>query len=157
MADAGSKGSTGSSPHPKEGEGKGGERRPKAAAPAEGAPGLAVKMAWLALRYDLGGAWPVGGVPFSFPVVSNRLFEMGAPDSDNVLIVPCPADLAQGLAETHPASCQLVKGRLPELHLHEGKQGANQALVQDYLAAHPARSTSVSLGDWRKPITLPKG
>ena len=154
-ADGQSKG--GSSPHPEKGGGKGGsERRPKAASPPADPPGLAIKMAWLALRYDLGGSWLVGGVPFTFPVVTNRLHEMGAPEGDNVLIVPCPAELAAGLAETHPASCQLVKGRLPELHLHEGKEGANQGLVQDYLDAHPARSTSVSLGDWRKPISLPK-
>ena len=153
MAASGSKGSSGKSSHPKPG---GRSRTAKPATPAEGAPEVAVKMGWLALRYDLGASYNLGGVTFTLPVVTKRLHDIGAPEGDNVLFVPCPEELALGLGEVHPASCKAVKGKLGALHLHEGDQGNNQQLVYDYLDAHPPRSAAVAPGDWSKPLSLPK-
>ena len=150
MAESGqSKGKSGTPP-----KNGGGRTRKSPEHPAGGEPSDGIRMGWLALRYDIGGSWLFGGVPFTFPVVTEQLRAMDAPATDNVVIVVCPADLAEGLGNRSPESCKPVKGRLSELHLYEGKDGRNQGLLYEYLAAHPARSTEVE--DWRKPISLPK-
>ena len=152
MADSGSKGSSGKSSHPS----PGGRSRTAKPAKTGGEPETAVKMGWLALRYDLGATYNLGGATFDLPVVTKKLHDIGAPEGDNVLFVPCPEELALGLGEVHPASCKAVKGKLAALHLHEDGEGNNQQLLYDYLDAHPPRSAEVPPGDWSKPLSLPK-
>ena len=49
-------------------------------------------------------------------------------ENDNVIIVPRPADLVEGISQRAPYLAKPVKGRLPELHLYPLMEGPNEPI-----------------------------
>ena len=116
---------------------------------------VAVKMGWAALRGRVPGSYREQGLVLKFPNPTD-LIEGGS--GHNVAIVPMPFDLIKGVSEEHPAICQPVKGRLPELHLYPEMTGNNLVPWSKYIAAHPPRFANVSPSDFRnRTLSLPKG
>ena len=139
MAASGGKGK--SSPHPSGGEGA--APKPTTAA----TPSVAVKMAWVALAGNQPGTWLYEGLTIGLPSPSAVL---PSSENDNVIIVPRPADLVEGVSQAYPWLAKPVKGRLPELHLFPLMEGNNEEIWGAYQEAHPPRAVYVEPGKFRK-------
>ena len=117
-------------------------------------PSVAVKMAWVALAGNQPGTWLYEGLTIGLPSPSAVL---PSSENDNVIIVPRPADLVEGISQRAPYLAKPVKGRLPELHLYPLMEGPNEPIWSEYLDAHPYRAVYVEPGKFLKAtITLPK-
>ena len=141
---------------PAKGKSKGkpaGTRKP-AAGHAKGEPSVKVPMSWVAVGADIGKPFSLHGLRFPWPQVTNTLARIDAPPTDNVVIVPRPTELAEGVCDIYPRS-KIVKGKLPDLVLHD-EWHHDPTPWYDYQEEHPPRSAHLSEADWSRTLTLPK-
>ena len=134
------------------GQGKGrpaGTAQPAPAPEPADKPSVKIPMAWVASGAQVGGTWWFEGADVEWPQVGKLLKEIGG-EGDNVVVVPRPADLVEGICSQFPRNHK-VSGRLPALVLYPRGEGNNQAILAEYYAAHPPYAAEVRKpSDWGK-------